>query len=86
MDNDEKIKEYEAHKTPVPSYDEYWHMISCLNDQTEILNENIMLKELLKQSRIYVKIDTEDYDDRSISKADKDEAKKILAKIEKVLK
>lgn len=23
MDNDEKIKEYEAHKTPVPSYEEW---------------------------------------------------------------
>lgn len=35
----------------VPTYEEYWHMISCLNDQTEILNENAKLKELLKDCK-----------------------------------
>ncbi|MBR3676193.1 MAG: hypothetical protein IKN71_03555 [Alphaproteobacteria bacterium] len=57
--------------------------------QTKVLplrKENAKLKELLKQSRIYVKIDTEDYDDRAVSKADKDEAKKLLIKIDEVLK
>lgn len=56
---------------------------------TEVLplrKENAKLKELLKQSRIYVKIDTEDYDDRVISKAEKSEAKKLLTKIDEVLK
>lgn len=37
--------------SPVPTYEEYWHMISCLNDQTEILNENTKLKELLRRAR-----------------------------------
>lgn len=51
------------------------------------LRENInQLKDLLMQSRIYVKIETEDYDDRTVSKADKEEAKKLLIKIDEVLK
>ena len=41
MDNDEKIKEYEAHKTPVPSYEE-WQAKD---------KENQQLKELLKECR-----------------------------------
>jgi len=44
MDNDEKIKEYEAHKTPVPSYEEW---------QAK-LEENAQLKELLKDCRTYI--------------------------------
>ena len=39
MNNFEKIKEYEAHKTPVPSYEEW---------QAK-LEENAQLKELLKE-------------------------------------
>lgn len=48
--------------------------------------QNAKLKELLMQSRIYVKIDTEDYEDRTVSKAEKAEARKLLTKIDEVLK
>jgi hypothetical protein len=48
--------------------------------------QNAELKELLMQSRIYVKIDTEDYEDRTVSKAEKAEARKLLTKIDEVLK
>ena len=48
--------------------------------------QNTKLKELLMQSRIYVKIDTEDYEDRTVSKAEKAEARKLLTKIDEVLK
>jgi hypothetical protein len=78
---------------PVPSYDE-WFKIKNLASLTSLLQEKNIeclhrenkLKELLKQSRIYVKIETEDYDDRTVSKADKEEAKKLLTKIDEVLK
>lgn len=46
---------------PVPSYDEYWYMISCLNDQTEILNENAKLKELLKECESSIQYYQETY-------------------------
>ena len=39
MDNEEKIKEYEAHKAPVPSYEE-WQAKD---------KENQQLKELLRE-------------------------------------
>lgn len=49
------------------------------------LREKInLLKDLLMQSRIYVKINTEDYEDRTVSKAEKAEAKKLLTKIDEV--
>lgn len=47
---DEYIDEVLA---PVPSYEEYWHIRSCLNDQALILNENIKLKELLKECELW---------------------------------
>lgn len=43
------------------------------------------LKELLKQSRIYVLIDTEDYEVRIVSKSDREAAKKLLAQINQAL-
>lgn len=52
----------------------------------KLKEKNAELKDLLMQSRIYVKINTEDYDDRTVSKADKEEAKKLLIKIDEVLK
>lgn len=48
--------------------------------------QNAKLKELLTQSRIYVKINTEDYEDRTVSKTEKAEARKLLTKIDEVLK
>ena len=42
MDNDEKIKEYEAHKTPVPSYEELQNMNKVVN---ECMAANIKLVE-----------------------------------------
>ena len=65
--------EYEIYEVlaKVPSYDEYWHMISCLNDQTEILNENIKLKELLKECKEYIKgIDWNVNHDKFLTKID----------------
>lgn len=61
MDNDEKIKEYEAHKTPVPSYDE-WFLIKNLASLTSLLQEKNIeclhrenkLKELLKDCRLAI--------------------------------
>ena len=66
---------------PVPSYDEYWHMISCLNDQTEILNENIKLKELLKECCKYINWKTDHY---IIDGHDKKQ--ELFDKIDEVLK
>lgn len=49
MDNDEKIKEYEAYKTPVPSYEE-WQKVLNIDFNNEVLRlENAKLKELLKE-------------------------------------
>ena len=70
MDNDEKIKEYEAHKTPVPSYEE-WQKLKefadySIHNRDELtrqinfwMQENTKLKEqinhLLKtQARQFV--------------------------------
>ena len=75
MNNDEKIKEYKAHKTPVPSYDE-WQASEKYNKHleevikiyerkdkqatetsmayNELLNENAILKELLKECRLAI--------------------------------
>lgn len=93
MNNFEKIKEYEAHEEPVPSYEE-WKEYQELDEENKRNAQQAILfslradifKELLKQSRIYVKIETEDYDDRTVSKADKEKAKELLIKIDEVLK
>lgn len=64
MDNDEKIKEYEAHKTPVPSFEE-WEQLQNWADFTDDYHElrekleiaeyeKAELKELLKECREYV--------------------------------
>ena len=53
MNNDEKIKEYEAHKTPVPSYEELQNINKSVNDlmasNIKLVEENTKLKELLKE-------------------------------------
>ena len=55
MNNDEKIKEYEAHKTPVPSYDELQNINKSVNDlmasNIKIVEKNTKLKELLKECK-----------------------------------
>jgi len=66
----------------VPTFDEWKKAYECVVSENE---EITTLKELLKQSRIYVKIETEDYDDRTVSKADKEKAKELLTKINEVL-
>lgn len=73
----------------VPDYVEWRNMVNCSCEEHEankrLIEENAQLKELLKQSRIYVKIETEDYDDRTVSKADKEKAKELLTKIDEAL-
>ena len=77
---------------PVPSYEE-WQEYQELDEDNKRNTQLAILfslradifKELLKQSRIYVKIETEDYDDRTVSKADKEKAKELLTKIDEVL-
>lgn len=47
MTNYDILKEYEAHKTPVPSYDHFVEL-------TEKVKENQQLKELLKECKDYI--------------------------------
>jgi hypothetical protein len=62
MTNYDILKEYEAHKTPVPSYEEWERVtkyankceveyIECANDYEKLKEENQQLKELLKECR-----------------------------------
>ena len=67
----------------VPSYGEYDNIIKCYEYAHK---QNEILRELLKSARVYVEIDTQDYDDRTPSKNDKEVAKNLLAKIDEVLK
>ena len=90
VEKNKKLKKYEQIVTsynmkPI-DYEIACETVNKLLDEKKALKEeNTKLKELLKQSRIYVKIDTEDYDDRTVSKTDKDEAKKLLTKIDEAL-
>ena len=86
-------EEHEANKRLIEENKRLKHDVGNLgykikNQRHEIdnrLKEIEKLKELLKQSRIYVKIETEDYDDRTVSKADKEKAKELLTKIKEEL-
>jgi len=52
----------------------------------EVLKDkNEKLKHTLQKARIHVAIDAEDYEDRTPSKAEKAEAKKLLTEIDEVL-
>lgn len=59
MTNYDILKEYEAHQTPVPSYDEWQDLKSKLQlketaydfDTARLEEENAQLKELLKEIR-----------------------------------
>ena len=49
MTNHDILKEYEAHKIPVPSYEE-WQKVLNIDFNNEVLRlENAKLKELLKR-------------------------------------
>lgn len=80
MNNDEKIKEYEAHKTPVPSYEVYKDLIygrkllrEYIKDTT---NENARLEELLKECRTPLSVYNEIFGNKE----------ELLTKIDEVLK
>lgn len=53
MTNYEILKEYEAHKTPVPSYEQWeklnWYAGNGVEENQELKMENTKLKELLKE-------------------------------------
>ena len=55
MTNYEILKEYEAHKTPVPSYDELQNMNKAVNECMEanikLVEQNSQLKEMLKETK-----------------------------------
>ena len=51
MTNYDILKEYEAHKTPVPSYEEWQQLHKFLEEfnALDVAKENQQLKELLKE-------------------------------------
>lgn len=62
MTNYDILKEYEAHQTPVPSYEEWQRILhyagkyefeytSCVMDYENLKEENTKLKKLLKKHR-----------------------------------
>ena len=64
MTNYDILKEYEAHKTPVPSYEEYNRLKEVerkkgklVNVKYKIKQENNQLKELLKDCRHIMNIE-----------------------------
>lgn len=67
----------------VPSYGEYDNILKCYEHAHK---QNKELKELLKAARVYIETDTQDYEDRTPSKADREAAKKLLTRIDEVLK
>ena len=58
MNNDEKIKEYKAHKTPVPSYEEWkalnGNMDSVMQTNQALCKKLAELKELLKRCKRHI--------------------------------
>lgn len=67
MTNYDILKEYEAHKTPVPSYEEWQELHKRLKDtqnlELEVRRENQQLKELLKQWVHFYPIVLYEYED-----------------------
>ena len=49
MTNYDILKEYEAHKTPVPSYEEWQVSYNCMLENEVLRLKNAQLKELLKE-------------------------------------
>lgn len=73
------LKEYEAHQTPVPSYDELQNMNKAVNEcmaaNIKLVEQNKELKELLKECRSFIEyVNAWDY------------GYELLDKIEEVLK
>lgn len=54
MNNFEKIKEYEAHKTPVPTFEEWQASYNCMLENEVLRLKNAQLKELLKECFIAI--------------------------------
>jgi hypothetical protein len=58
MTNYDILKEYEAHQTPVPSYEEYLSLTYAKEEDEKIIaeyeEENAQLKELLKKVKDYL--------------------------------
>jgi hypothetical protein len=58
MTNYDTLKEYEAHQTPVPSYEEYLSLTYAKEEDEKIIaeyeEENAQLKELLKKVKDYL--------------------------------
>lgn len=56
MNNYDILKEYEAHQTPVPTFDELQNMNEAVNQamaaNIKLVKENKQLKELLKECSI----------------------------------
>ena len=84
MTNYDILKEYEAHKTPVPSYEEYLESESHCAVYSEVnkslKDKNAQLKELLKECKEC--ISAIDYD----SPLNEREQIKLLTKIDEALK
>jgi regulator of replication initiation timing len=76
MTNYDTLKEYEAHQTPVPSYEELQNMNEAVNEcmaaNIKLVKENKQLKELLKKVKDYL--------------PEFETPMNILAKIDEVLK
>lgn len=84
MNNYDILKEYEAHQTPMPSYDELQNMNKAVNEcmaaNIKLVEENTQLKELLKECR--EEIASVEWD----SVVNDRNQMKLLTKIDEVLK
>jgi hypothetical protein len=82
MTNYDILKEYEAHQTPVPSYDELQNMNKAVNEcmaaNIKLVEQNAQLKEVLKECFEYI-----DWTDGTGSPISQE---KLLDKIDEVLK
>lgn len=55
----EVLKEYEAHQTPVPSYEKWRESYNCMLENEVLRLKNAQLKELLKECKEVIKnVDT----------------------------
>jgi hypothetical protein len=80
MTNYDILKEYEAHQTPVPSYEVYKELIDgrkLLREHIkDITNENAQLKELLAECKTPLEVYNEMFGNKE----------ELLTKIDEVLK
>ena len=54
MTNHDILKEYEAQKTPVPSYEEWQVSYNCMLENEVLRLKNAQLKELLKECKAHL--------------------------------